>query len=72
MPSNRIVQSFSSAQRGTGYFNEPLREDFIPPFRYEGGRPDFHAAAWPLGVLFVMTAIAFLIGFSLFNRYDVR
>ena len=65
-------QSFSQAQMSTGYFNEPLREDFIPPFNYKGGRPDFGAAAWPLGVLFVMTAIAFLIGFLLFNRYDVR
>ena len=71
----RIVESgqqFSQARMATGYFDEPLRADFIPPFAYEGGRPDFHAAAWPLGMLFVMTAVAFLIGFLLFNRYDVR
>jgi ABC-type transport system involved in multi-copper enzyme maturation permease subunit len=63
---------FEQAIKATGYFDKPLDEDFIPPFQYRGGRPDFNAAAWPIGLLFSMTVIAFLLGFTLFIRYDVR
>lgn len=63
---------FEQARQATGYFDEPLPDDFIPPFRYGGSRPDFDTALLPIGVLALMAILTFFIGFAIFLRYDVR
>lgn len=63
---------FEQARMATGYFDEPLPDDFIPPFRHEGSRSDFEAAVWPIGYLFLMAIVIFFVGFAVFLRYDVR
>lgn len=50
----------------------PLPSDLIPPFEYNFEEPDFAGRLLPLGVLFFMVSIFFLIGFISFLRYDVR
>lgn len=51
---------------------QPLREDLFPHFQYRGAQPDFNAALWPIGLLSLMAAVIFFIGFAVFIRYDVR
>jgi len=63
---------FEEARMATGYFNEPLPDDFVPPFRFRGGGPDFAGSVWPSGILALMALLFFVIGFAVFLRYDVR
>jgi hypothetical protein len=51
---------------------ERLSPDWIPPFTFSGGEPDFDKALWPVSFLAVVTALVFLIGFFTFLHYDVR
>ena len=69
-------QQFDSGKRyeefiGLNNWGE-LPPEQIPPFSYENSEPNFAAAIQPMSMLAVMLAIAVVIGFVAFNRYDVR
>jgi len=49
-----------------------LPEDYILPFNYQGGQPNFEAALWPTALLGLMIIGIFALGFVIFIRYDVR
>jgi len=49
-----------------------LPEDYILPFNYQGGQPNFEAALWPTASLALMIIGIFALGFVVFIRYDVR
>lgn len=65
------TQIWKKVKNWHGLF-EPLPDSYFLPFSYQGGRPNFAGAVWPIASLAFLTVLFFAIGFVASVRFDVR